>query len=107
MLDLPGSGLLVTGLTLLLVGLTLGGGIYSWTSATTLSTIIVGAFFCIAFGIYEWKVTKQGIIHHKIFVLGSRYTRTFVASCILFAVEAALIFAFSVFYPILYVTLPC
>jgi hypothetical protein len=100
-LDLPGFALLTIGLTLFLTGMSLGGGLYSWTDPRTLSTLIVGIVVSIAFGIYEWKVTSTGMIHHGLFSLGRRYARTFALCCALFAVEAALIFAFVVFYPIL------
>lgn len=100
-LDLPGFALLTVGLTLFLTGMSLGGGLYSWTNARTLSTLVIGIVVCIAFGLYEWKGTSTGMIHHGLFSLGSRYARTFTLCCALFAVEAALIFAFVIFYPVL------
>lgn len=52
-LDLPGCGLLMAGLTLLITGLNLGGGLFSWTAPQTLAPLIVGIATLICFGIYE------------------------------------------------------
>lgn len=100
-LDLPGFALLTVGLSLYLTGMNLGGGLYKWTDVRTLATLIIGIVTCIAFCLYEWKGTRTGIVHHDLFSLGRRYSRTFAVCCALFAVEAALIFAFVVFYPVL------
>src|ERR1700754_4715586 len=64
-LDLPGFGLLTKGLTLFLTGLNLGGGLFSWTNARVLALLIVGIVVLIGFGVYEWKGTKTGILHHE------------------------------------------
>ncbi|KAJ5974302.1 hypothetical protein N7481_011512 [Penicillium waksmanii] len=66
-LDLPGFMLLTAGITLLLTGLNLGGGLYAWASAPVLSTIIIGILCLFSFGIYEWKATTTGILHHELF----------------------------------------
>lgn len=100
-LDLLGCGLITVGLTLLLTGLNLGGGLYAWTDARTLSTLVVGVVFCICFGIFEWKGTSSGILHHDLFRNGKANARTFTICCALFGIEAILMFAFTIFYPIL------
>ncbi|SPN96516.1 uncharacterized protein DNG_00042 [Cephalotrichum gorgonifer] len=100
-LDLPGCGLLAIGLSLTLTGLTLGGNQYSWKNAQTLSTLCVGLVFCIIFGVYEWKCTSTGFLHHDLFRGGKAKGRTFAICCGLFAVEALLVFAFTIFYPVL------
>ena len=60
-LDLPGFFLLTAGLSLFLAGLNLGGGLYAWTNVRVLATIIVGLVVLIAFALYEWLGTKEGI----------------------------------------------
>lgn len=102
-LDLLGCGLITVGLTLVLTGLNLGGGLYAWTDARTLSTLVVGIVFCIFFGIFEWKGTSSGILHHDLFRNGKANSRTFTICSCLFGVEAILMFSFTIFYPILYV----
>jgi hypothetical protein len=100
-LDLPGFGLLTAGLTLLLVGLNLGGGLFEWTSAQTLATLVVGIVILLMFGIYEWKFTKTGIIHHDLFNGGKNEGRTFALCIVLVFIEGILLFAYIVFYPVL------
>ncbi|KAH7089425.1 putative siderophore iron transporter [Paraphoma chrysanthemicola] len=100
-LDIPGSLLLTAAVTLLLVGLGLGGGQYSWSSSRVIATIVVGGVLAVAFGIYEWKGTRAGILHHDLFLPGRPNGRTFGICTGLFAVEAILIITFTIFYPIL------
>src|SRR3954466_7436883 len=64
--DLAGCGLLTTGLTLFLTGLNLGGGMFSWTNARVLATLITGIIILLSFGVYEWKATKVGILNHDL-----------------------------------------
>ena len=47
-LDLPGFGLYTAGLTLFLVGLNLGGGLFSWHAVQTLTTLVIGIVILIA-----------------------------------------------------------
>ncbi|KIX02766.1 uncharacterized protein Z518_08708 [Rhinocladiella mackenziei CBS 650.93] len=100
-LDLIGCGLLTAGLTLFITGASLGGGLYSWTNARTLSTLIIGIIALIAFGIYEWKGTETGILHHDLFRGGRNKGRTFAICVGLLFLEAIMIFGFGLFYPIL------
>lgn len=100
-LDLPGFGLLTTGLTLFLVGLNLGGNLYSWTNARTLSTMIIGLVTLIAFGIYEWKGTSTGILSHELFRGGKNKGRTFAICVILIFIEGIMLFSYIIFYPVL------
>lgn len=58
-LDLPGVELLTTGLTLFLTSLNLGGGIFTWSDSHVLGTLVVGIAVLNAFGVYEWKVTRN------------------------------------------------
>lgn len=105
-LDLPGTGLLTAGLTLFLTGLNLGGGIFTWSSAPVLATLLVGIAVLIAFGIYEWKLTRTGILHHDLFRGGKDRGRTFAICVGLIFIEGILLFAYVIFYPTLYVRPP-
>lgn len=98
--DLIGALILVIGLTLLLAGLNLGGAQFAWTAAPVLSTLLIGIFSLIVFGIYEWKGTKIGILHHELFT-HSHSLRTFIICLTLMFVEGVLVFSFILFYPVL------
>lgn len=100
-LDLPGCGLLTTGLTILLVGLNLGGGLFPWTAVQVLATLIVGIVILIGFGIYEWKFTKTGIMSHELFRGGKNAGRTFAICVGLIFIEGILLFSYIIFYPVL------
>lgn len=102
-LDLPGFALLTAGLTLFLTGLNLGGGIFAWKTVQTLSTLIVGIVLLIVFGIYEWRFTKTGIMHHDLFFGGKDAGRTFSICVGLIFIEGILLFSYVIFYPVLYV----
>ncbi|KAK5630424.1 hypothetical protein RRF57_006139 [Xylaria bambusicola] len=52
-LDYVGTFLWITGLTLFLIGISVGGTVYPWKSATTLSTIVIGGVLLIVLFIYE------------------------------------------------------
>ena len=100
-LDLPGTGLLTAGLTLFLTGLNLGGGIFTWSSTPVLATMVVGIVVLIAFGVYEWKFTRTGILHHDLFRGGKDQGRTFAICVGLIFIEGILLFAYVIFYPTL------
>ena len=100
-IDLIGCGLLATGLALFLTGTSLGGSLYTWTDARTLSTLIIGIVTLIAFGIYEWKGTETGFLNHGLFRGGRNKGRTFAICVALLFMEAIMIFGFALFYPIL------
>ncbi|RFU27530.1 hypothetical protein B7463_g8817, partial [Scytalidium lignicola] len=100
-LDLPGFGLLTTGMSLFLSGLILGGNQYSWTNARVLSTIVIGIAVLIGFGLYEWKGTATGILLHDLFKGGKAQGRTFAICVFLIFLEGILIFTYNIFYPVL------
>ncbi|KAI0509092.1 fungal trichothecene efflux pump [Xylaria bambusicola] len=52
-LDYVGTFLWIAGLTLFLIGISVGGTVYPWKSATTLSTIVIGGVLLIVLFIYE------------------------------------------------------
>lgn len=100
-LDIPGTGLFCSGLTLFLAGLCQGGGIYSWTNARVLAPLIVGGVLLACFGLYETFGTRTGIFHHDLFV-GPQTNGRIVALCILLmGVEAILGFSYILIYPAL------
>uniref|UniRef100_A0A8H7NHM4 Major facilitator superfamily (MFS) profile domain-containing protein n=1 Tax=Bionectria ochroleuca TaxID=29856 RepID=A0A8H7NHM4_BIOOC len=82
-LDLPGFGLLTAGITLLLVALNLGGG------------------SSLGFGVYEWKGTKTGILHHELFRGGKAGGRTFAICIVLMMIEGIMLFSYVIFYPVM------
>lgn len=98
-LDLPGSGLLTAGLTLFLVGLNLGGGANPWTAAKVLAPLIIGICVLVAFGVYEWKFTSTGILHHDLFRGGKNRGQTFSLLVSLIFIEGILLFTYILFYP--------
>ncbi|OQV11091.1 hypothetical protein CLAIMM_14988 [Cladophialophora immunda] len=100
-LDLPGFFLLTAGLVLFLTGLNLGGGLYSWTAAPTLATMVVGLATLVVFGLYEWKGTSTGILHHDLFRGGKNHGRTFALCLGLISIEVIILFAYLVFNPVL------
>lgn len=102
-LDLVGAGLLTTGLTLFLVGLNLGGGAFTWTAAPVLATLLIGLVVLLAFGVYEWKGTKTGILHHDLFRGGKDRGRTFAICVALIFIEGIMLFSYILFFPVLYV----
>ena len=100
-LDILGYTLLTAGLTLFLVALNLGGGLYAWTSARVLATLIIGLAVLLAFGVYEWKGTNTGILHHEMFQGGKNRGRTFGICVLLIFLEGVLLFSYIIFYPTL------
>jgi hypothetical protein len=50
-----GMFLFVAGLTLFLLGVSLGGGLYPWDSAAPIATLVVGFCLLVALGVYEAK----------------------------------------------------
>lgn len=99
-LDLIGCGLLTAGLALFITGLGLGG-LFAWTDGRTLGPLIGGIVILVLFGIYEWKGTKTGILHHDLFRGGRNQGRTFAICVGLLFTEALIAFGFGLFYPIL------
>ena len=100
-LDLVGTAMLTIGLTLFLVGLNLGGATFAWTATPVLTTLIIGIVILIGFGVYEWKGTKTGILHHDLFHAGKERGRTFsICVCLIF-IEGILLFSYILFYPVL------
>lgn len=100
-LDLLGCALLSFGLTLFLIALNLGGGLYTWKNARVLTSLLVGIAGLAAFCLYEWKGTKTGIVHHELLGGGKNMGRTFAICMGLMALENILAFSYIIFYPTL------
>lgn len=100
-LDLPGFGLFAAGLTLVLVGLNLGGGEYAWTSRHVLATLVTGLAVLVCLSLYEWKGTSTGFLHHDLFRGGGGKGRTFAIGLWLIFAEGILLFSYVVFFPVL------
>jgi hypothetical protein len=68
-INLTGCGLFTAGLALFTAGTGLSGGVYSWTNARTLATMIFGVVTLFTFEIQEWKRAKTGFLNHELFVV--------------------------------------
>ncbi|GJN73471.1 hypothetical protein PLICBS_007549 [Purpureocillium lilacinum] len=100
-LDLAGTALFTTGLTLFLVGLNLGGELFPWTAAPPLATLVTGIAVLIGFAVYEWKGISTGILHHNLFGRGRERGQTFSICVGLIFIEAVLLFSYILFYPVM------
>ena len=87
---------MTVGLTLFLAGLSLGDTPWPWNNVRVVAPLVIGIAVLIAFGLYEWKGTKTGILHHQLFI-----SRTFPICIGLIFVEGIELFAVIVFYPAL------
>ncbi|KAJ0310170.1 hypothetical protein Brms1b_008880 [Colletotrichum noveboracense] len=65
--DFVGSGLALAGTSVLMLGLTWGGGEYSWNSAHVIATIVVGFVVCVAFVMWQGKGAKFPLVPLHIF----------------------------------------
>lgn len=99
--DLLGCSLLTAGLTLLLTGIDLGGGLFTWKSAPVLAILIIGIILLVLYGVYEWRFTKTGISDHGLCQGGKNRGRTFAICIALMLIEGVMTFAFILFYPVL------
>lgn len=66
-LDWTGYCLVISGLVLFSFALTSSTGTYPWRSAEILVPLILGSAFLVTFGIYEWRFTATGMLHHDLF----------------------------------------
>ncbi|KAK1853229.1 MFS drug transporter [Colletotrichum chrysophilum] len=65
--DFVSSGLALAGTSVLMLGLTWGGGEYPWNSAHVIATIVVGFVVCVAFVMWQWKGAKFPLVPLHIF----------------------------------------
>ncbi|KAK1715328.1 MFS drug transporter [Colletotrichum lupini] len=81
-IDFVGIFLALAGTTSLMLGLTWGGGEYPWASAAVLTTLIVGAFICVIFVLWQWKGPKYPLVPLDIF-----RARMTIGACITMAIN--------------------
>lgn len=100
-IDIIGGLLITAALTLVLAALNLGGVTFPWASTQVLVPLILGFVVSGAVGLYEWKGTDKGILHHDFFRLPSPYKRTFIICVCLILVEGFVLFSIVIFYPVM------
>lgn len=61
-IDFIGIVLALAGAVGVMLGLTWGGGEYQWNSPGVLVSIIVGAFVCACFVLWQWKGPKFPLV---------------------------------------------
>ncbi|KAJ5390454.1 uncharacterized protein N7496_001522 [Penicillium cataractarum] len=68
-LDWIGAGLLTGSLTLLAIALEWSGNPYTWGDADPhiIAPFTIAIVLLMAFGFYEWKVKKDGLLDHRMF----------------------------------------
>ncbi|EXF79121.1 MFS drug transporter [Colletotrichum fioriniae PJ7] len=81
-IDFIGILLALAGTTSLMLGLTWGGGEYPWASAAVLSTLLVGAFVCVVFVLWQWKGPRYPLVPLDIF-----RARMTIGACITMAIN--------------------
>ncbi|UPL02812.1 hypothetical protein LCI18_013746 [Fusarium solani-melongenae] len=67
-LDWIGYVLIAAGLTLFSIALSWSNNPYSWTDAHILAPFVIGIILIIISIIYEWRIKKDGIANHAVFV---------------------------------------
>lgn len=87
------SSQLCAGLTLLLVGLNLGGNPRPWSSGPVVGCIVAGCVALVMFGLYEWKGTSRGFLDHRL------WNRNFSILVAMMFVDGVMAFAIVVYYP--------
>ncbi|KZL67240.1 MFS drug transporter (multidrug resistance protein FNX1) [Colletotrichum tofieldiae] len=65
--DFVGSFLALAGTTVLMLGLTWGGGDHPWNSPHVIATLIVGFFVCVGFTLWQWRGAKFPLVPLHIF----------------------------------------
>jgi hypothetical protein len=82
--DYVGTFLFVAGLTLFILGLSWGGGVYPWKSAHTIATMVIGGVTLISFALWEvYADLKEPLLPVHLFK-----NFAWVVSCILLGIGA-------------------
>lgn len=68
---------------------------YPASSPTVIVPITIGCVSFVAFGLFEWKGRKDGLMHHELFSLN----RNFAICLVLIFVEGLIFFAFTIWWP--------
>jgi hypothetical protein len=92
--DWGGIVILTGSLISLLFGVTSGGVLSPWDSASVISSIVIGVLGTIVFLFYEWKIAAEPMIPLRIFgnrTAGSAYVSCFVLGFVLWAMQYYLI----------------
>ena len=93
-LDWIGYAFFFPGLVLVSFALTSSSGVYPWKSATIIVPLLVGAVLLISFALYEWKGTREGLLHHDLFSRG----RNFAIAELIQLVEGLVFFCATQYY---------
>ncbi|KAL5331986.1 hypothetical protein ACEPPN_001529 [Leptodophora sp. 'Broadleaf-Isolate-01'] len=88
-MDPIGSGLFMSGCTLMLLALDWAGGTYKWSNLLVAVPLGLGAGLTVMFCLYEWKGRSDGLVAH-VFFKGSP---NFALSVFAFAVEGWIFFS--------------
>jgi EmrB/QacA subfamily drug resistance transporter len=65
--DWIGSGAIIGGTVMFLLGLELGGVSYPWSSPRVVCLLVFGVAMMFLFGIYEWKVARYPVVPVRLF----------------------------------------
>ncbi|EON67606.1 hypothetical protein W97_06974 [Coniosporium apollinis CBS 100218] len=93
--DYLGTLLFAGGFVSFLLGLSFGGSIYPWKSASTIAPIVVGIIVLVIFVLYEIYVPKEPLIPMHLFK-SMRWT----AAVVLLGLGAGVYYAFAIIWPL-------
>ncbi|BGP22717.1 MFS transporter, Sugar transporter [Rhodotorula toruloides] len=93
-LDLIGVSLLICGVPPLYYGLISALNPYKWSDTHVLAPLLTGLAGLVAFGFWEWKGNKEGLLHHALF----SKSRNYGLSLALLFLEGILFFSFNAFW---------
>ncbi|BGO89498.1 hypothetical protein NBRC10512_003958 [Rhodotorula toruloides] len=93
-LDLVGVALLLCGIPPLYYGFVSALNPYKWSDAHVLAPLLTGVAGLVAFGFWEWKGNKEGLLHHALF----SKSRNYGLSLALLFLEGILFFSFNAFW---------
>ncbi|BGP22732.1 MFS transporter, siderochrome-iron transporter [Rhodotorula toruloides] len=93
-LDLVGVALLLCGIPPLYYGFVSALNPYKWSDAHVLVPLLTGVAGLVAFGFWEWKGNKEGLLHHALF----SKSRNYGLSLALLFLEGILFFSFNAFW---------
>jgi MFS family permease len=71
-LDWVGYFLLTLGLVLFCVGLSWSQNPYPWSDPHVSATFVIGVAALVGLVFYEWKIKKDGMLHHSLFTTGNQ-----------------------------------
>ncbi|KAK5329097.1 hypothetical protein LTR70_000933 [Exophiala xenobiotica] len=93
--DYVGAALFVAGLILFEIGFLWGGGVYPWSSARVLCTLLIGAATLVVFVLWElYAPIKEPLVPMKLFK-----NVQWVAACVLLGLGASVYYAMAIIWP--------